>query len=156
MRNSKTISNFSNRKSCFKQSKETTSLMRFETRHLAICLTFQVHFLVGTLTCHGVCCDIKAFFLLILFKHLSTSDFNPMIAPQSATHYQRWYDLTGSIDRDMRGIVYAKGAECFQSAKTKQKLYFCMVFPVESLITHQFECVISQMKENKFLIKFLI
>ena len=47
---------------------------------------------------------------------------------ESASHYQRWNYLTGSIDRYMHGIVCAKFADFFQ-VQTKERLYFCLVFP---------------------------
>ena len=55
----------------------------------------------------------------------------------------------------MHGIVYAKAAEFFQSAKKKLVLLFGFP-PVAFVISNRFQCVISQMKENKFLIKLLI
>ena len=46
----------------------------------------------------------------------------------------------------MHGIVYAKAAEFFQSANLELLFGFP---PVAFLISNQFQCVISQMKEEK-------
>ena len=53
----------------------------------------------------------------------------------------------------MHGIVCAKGAEFCQSAKIS--CTFVWFSPVAILISNWFQCVISQMKEDRFLIKFL-
>ena len=55
----------------------------------------------------------------------------------------------------MHGIVYAKGAKFVQSAKNIPVLLFGY-FPVEILISNRFQRFMSQMKENRFLIKFII
>ena len=55
----------------------------------------------------------------------------------------------------MHGIVYAKGAKFFQSATNFPVLLFGFQ-PVAILIPTRFQHVMSQMKENKFLIKLLI
>ena len=54
----------------------------------------------------------------------------------------------------MNGIVYAKAAEFFASAKKNLVLLFGFP-PVAFLISNRFQCVISQMKENNFVIKFM-
>ena len=54
----------------------------------------------------------------------------------------------------MHGIVCTKGAEFVQVQK--EILYFCLFFRRSDLIPNRFQCVIYQMKENKFLIKFMI
>ena len=61
----------------------------------------------------------------------------------------------GSIDSCMHGIVYTKGAAFFQSANNFPVLLFGFP-PLAMLISTRFQHVMSQMKENKFLIKFLI
>ena len=53
-------------------------------------------------------------------------------------------------------IVCAKGAKFVQSAKKNLVLLFGFPPVVAILISNRFQYVISQMKENKFLIKFLI
>ena len=55
----------------------------------------------------------------------------------------------------MHGILYTKGANFFQSAN-KIPVFMFGSLPVEILISNRFQCVIFQMEENKFLIKFLI
>ena len=54
----------------------------------------------------------------------------------------------------MHGIVYAKSAELFQSAKINAVLLFGFP-PVAILLSNRFQCVISQMKEHLFWIKFM-
>ena len=49
--------------------------------------------------------------------------------------------------------MYAKAADFFFKVQTKILFGFP---PVAFLISNRFQCVISQMKENRFLIKFLI
>ena len=55
----------------------------------------------------------------------------------------------------MHGIVYAKGAKFFQSATNFPVLLFGFQ-PLAILIPTRFQRVMSQIKENKFLIKLLI
>ena len=55
----------------------------------------------------------------------------------------------------MHGIVYAKAVEFVQSA-TIFPVFLFGFQPVTILISTRFQCVMSQMKENKFLIKLLI
>ena len=74
---------------------------------------------------------------------------------KSESHYQRWNDLTGSIERYMYYIECAKGAEFVRSANKNVELLFGFS-PIAILISDRFEYVISQMKENKFLIKLII
>ena len=45
---------------------------------------------------------------------------------------------------------------CVRQGCQKRNLYFVCFFPVAILISNKFQCVMSQMKENKFLIKFII
>ena len=54
----------------------------------------------------------------------------------------------------MHGIVYAKGAELFQSATHFPVLLFGFS-PAAMLIPTRFQRATSQMTENKFLIKFI-
>ena len=55
----------------------------------------------------------------------------------------------------MHGILYTKGANFFQSAN-KIPVFMFGSLPVEILISNRFQCAMSQMKENKFIIKFII
>ena len=55
----------------------------------------------------------------------------------------------------VHGIVYAKAAEFVQSANKIAVLLFGF-FPVAILISTRFQHVMSQMKQNKFLIKLRV
>ena len=52
--------------------------------------------------------------------------------------------------------MYAKGTKLFQSANKIPVLLLFVFTPVAILISNQFQHVMSQMKENKFMIKFII
>ena len=55
----------------------------------------------------------------------------------------------------LHGIVFAKAAEFVQSAKLKL-CTFVWFPPVAILVFTRFQRVMSQMKENKCIIKFII
>ena len=77
----------------------------------------------------------------------------PVRIPLSAVE---WFDLKFNRSLNMHGIVCAKGAKFFESANKNLVLLFGLQ-PAAFLISNRFQYVISQqMKENKFLIKFLI
>ena len=76
------------------------------------------------------------------------------IEPVKSFH-RRYWDADWFQSIVMHGIVYATASEFFQSA-TKYAVLLFGFPPVAILIPNRFRCVISQQKENKFLLKFII
>ena len=84
-----------------------------------------------------------------------------------ATVYGHWA-IKGSVYRvynlhcankkltvNLSSFIWDVAAECFESAKEDLVLLFGLP-PIAFLISNRLQCVIFQMKENRFLIKFLI
>ena len=100
---------------------------------------------------HNFVCTLKIFGSLGVHNTMHNDWLKPVRIPISA---MKWFDR---FNRSWHALhcVRAKGVEFFQSAKNNPVLWFGFP-PVAILIPNRFQRVISQKKDNKFLLKFII